>query len=92
MPGVKMMGSEERLRQVTTVLDQLIEDTSVPRNIRRGADDAKKRLLNTKDALDVRVASAVAILDDLANDPNIPLHGRTLIWNIISGLESITAK
>lgn len=92
MPGVIAMGSEERLRQVTTVLDQLIEDTSVPRNIRRGADDAKKRLMNTKDALDVRVASAVSILDDLANDPNIPLHGRTLIWNIISGLESIKAK
>lgn len=86
------MDSEERLRQVTVVIDQLIEDTSVPRNIRRGADDAKQRLLNSDEALDIRVAGAVSILDDLANDPNIPLHGRTIIWNIISGLESISAK
>lgn len=86
------MSSEDRLRQVTTVIDQLIEDTSVPRNIRRGADDAKKRLLDTNEAMDIRVAGAVSILDDLANDPNIPLHGRTIIWNIISGLESISAK
>lgn len=85
------MDSEERLRQVTVVIDQLIEDTSVPRNIRRGADDAKKRLLQSDEALDLRVAGAVSILDDLANDPNIPLHGRTVIWNIISGLESISA-
>jgi uncharacterized protein len=87
-----MAGPDEKLKQVTEVIDQLIEDTSVPRNIRRGADNAKKTLLDPKQKLDVRVASAVSILDDLANDPNIPLHGRTLIWNIISGLETITAK
>lgn len=87
-----MDSQEEKLRQVTVVIDQLIEDNSVPRNIRRGAEDAKERLLNQEEALDVRVASAVSTLDDLANDPNIPLHGRTVIWNIISGLESISAK
>ena len=71
------------------VLDQLAEDTSVPRNIRSGATDAKERLLQTKEAMDVRAASAIFILDELANDPNIPLHGRTLIWNIISQLETV---
>ncbi len=83
------MNSDDRLKQMTDVIDQLIEDTSVPRNIRRGADNAKKMLLNKQEALDVRVAGAVSILDELANDPNIPLHGRTLIWNIISGLETV---
>ncbi|MEE9115353.1 MAG: UPF0147 family protein, partial [Thermoplasmata archaeon] len=39
--------------------------------------------------LDVRVAGANFILDELANDPNIPLHGRTLIWNIMSQLETV---
>jgi hypothetical protein len=92
MEARAMAGPDEKLKQVTEVMDQLIEDTSVPRNIRRGADNAKKTLLDQKQKLDVRVASAVSILDDLANDPNIPLHGRTLIWNIISGLETITAK
>jgi uncharacterized protein (UPF0147 family) len=77
---------------MTEVIDELIEDTSVPRNIRQGAEEAKQELLREEEALDVRVASAVSKLDDLANDPNIPLHGRTLIWNIISGLETLTAK
>ncbi len=45
--------------------------------------------MKTEEALDVRAASAIFILDELANDPNIPLHGRTLIWNIISQLETI---
>ncbi len=78
-----------RLKQVMDVLDQLAEDTSVPRNIRRGATDAKERLLQQNEAMDVKAASAIFILDELANDPNIPLHGRTLIWNIISQLETI---
>jgi hypothetical protein len=83
------MDNEAKLKQIVDVLDQLSEDTSVPRNIRRGATSAKERLLQTKEALDVRAASAIFILDELANDPNIPLHGRTLIWNIISQLEMI---
>ena len=83
------MDMEARLRQIMEVLDQLAEDTSVPRNIRRGAADAKERLMNKTEALDIRSASAVMILDELANDPNIPLHGRTLIWNIISQLETV---
>lgn len=84
-----MSDTNTRLNQVIEVLDQLAEDTSVPRNIRRGATQAKEILLNSNDALDFRTASAVFILDELANDPNIPLHGRTLIWNIISQLETI---
>jgi uncharacterized protein (UPF0147 family) len=83
------METEIRLKQVMDVLDQLAEDTSVPRNIRRGATDAKTALNKTANAMDVRVASAVNILDDLANDPNIPLHGRTQIWNIISQLSQL---
>ncbi len=83
------METEERLNQVLEVLGQLAEDTSVPRNIRRGAQNAKDLLLKKEDALDVRAASAIFILDELANDPNIPLHGRTLIWNVISQLETV---
>ena len=83
------MDAETKLKQVMEILDQLSEDTSVPRNIRRGASDSKERLQRMSDALDVRCASAIMILDELANDPNIPLHGRTLIWNIISQLETV---
>jgi len=83
------MDNLTKLGHVMEILDQLAEDTSVPRNIRRGATDAKDRLQREAEALDVRCASAIFILDELANDPNIPLHARTLIWNIISQLETI---
>ncbi|MDR3205537.1 MAG: UPF0147 family protein [Candidatus Methanoplasma sp.] len=85
-----MADKTKQVKQVLDVLDNLSEDTSVPRNIRKGATDAKVRLLDEKNAMDVRATSAIIILDDLANDPNIPLHGRTLIWNAISQLEVLS--
>ncbi len=79
----------DKIKQVSDAMDMLAEDTSVPKNIRKGAAEAKSKLLDTKNALDVRAAGAINILDDLANDPNVPLHARTLIWQIISQLEMI---
>lgn len=80
---------EEKIKQITDAMDQLAEDTSVPRNIRRGAQESKNMLLKNDDPLDVRISSANSKLDDLANDPNIPMHARTLIWGIMSQLESV---
>ncbi len=83
------MDTELRLKQIGDALDMLAGDTSIPRNIRRGAKEAKDILNGKVDALDVRIAKANSILDQLADDPNIPLHGRTLIWNIITQLETV---
>lgn len=80
----------DKVKQVTDAMDMLAEDNSVPRNIRKGAGDAKARLLDTSSALDVRCAGAMNILDDLANDPNIPMHARSLIWQILSQLEILS--
>lgn len=83
------MKYSEKIRQILSVLDELAEDSSVPRNIRKGAKESKKLILDENEDRDLRLASAIFILDELANDPNIPLHGRTLIWNIISQLETV---
>jgi uncharacterized protein len=76
-------------QRIVEALTQLADDASVPRNVRRGAQSAKDALSKPRSALDVRIASAVYVLDDLANDPNLPTHGRTAIWSIISSLESL---
>ena len=77
------------LDRVLESLTQLADDGLVPRNVRRGAQAAKDALSKPRAALDMRIASAVYVLDDLANDPNLPTHGRTAIWSIISSLESL---
>ncbi len=83
-------GDHPGLSRIVESLSQLADDLSVPRNVRRGAQSAKDELAKPRVALDVRIASAVYVLDDLANDPNLPTHGRTAIWSIISSLESLS--
>ncbi|MFW6176554.1 MAG: UPF0147 family protein [Thermoplasmatota archaeon] len=83
------MGTQEELEQICSMLDRIEEDTSIPRNIRNNSEECEKLLLESDDDLDVRIASSIFKLEEMADDPNIPLHGRTLIWNVISRLESL---
>jgi uncharacterized protein len=88
-PTVPELAESPDLARIVASLDELAEDASVPRNIRRGAKSAKGELAKPGVAFDMRIAGAVYVLDDLANDPNLPTHGRTAIWSIISSLESL---
>jgi len=80
---------EERINAVARVLEQITEDTSVPRNIRRAAKEAYDWLQDKSHTPGVRASSAVNILDEISEDPNMPVHTRTMIWNIVSELEVI---
>ena len=77
---------------VLEVLDRIIHDDTVPRNIRRVASEIKENLLHGEDSLAVRAASAISILEVISADPNIPMHVRTLIWNVSSQLERISVE
>ena len=78
-----------KLRQVAEIMARVAEDTSVPRNIRRAASEARGTLLDEKNDAAVRAASAVTILEEISNDPNMPIHTRTTIWNALSVLETV---
>lgn len=83
------MPSDAKLRQVAEIMARVAEDTSVPRNIRRAASEAREALLKEKEDQVVRAASAIMILDEISNDPNMPVHTRTTIWNALSILETV---
>lgn len=79
----------EVIRQCIDVLDRIINDDSVPRNIRRSSDNIKNVLSNEKEPVSKRAAKVISSLDEIGNDPNVPIHTRTLIWGLSSRLESI---
>ncbi|MHC1598458.1 MAG: UPF0147 family protein [Candidatus Methanofastidiosia archaeon] len=67
----------------------VVSDTMVPRNIRRAASNAVEQL-RQKDVEDkVKAYSAIELLDEISNDPNMPMHTRTVIWEVLSELEKI---
>ena len=71
---------------INKLLDEINEDRTVPRNIRNMITEAKNGLNNKQD-IAVRINTAISILDEVANDSNIPTYTRTQVWNIVSMLE-----
>lgn len=79
---------EERISQITEQMDILLNDMSVPKNVRSTVNQAREKLNNKENSV-VRISSAIYNLDSVSNDINLPLQARTIIWNVLSMLESI---
>jgi len=78
-------------KPVIEILDRIINDRTVPRNIREAVERAKNAL-NSKEEEELKINTAIVTLDEISNDPNMPLYTRTQIWNAVSLLEQIKAK
>jgi uncharacterized protein (UPF0147 family) len=85
----KLEEYEERIRQALTVLGEVSEDTTTPRNIRRAAKDSMDVLQTTEFTPAVRASNAISILDEILQDPNMPPYTRVKLWNVMSLLEAI---
>jgi len=85
-----MIDVDDRIKRILPLMDDLINDDSVPRNVRKAVADARERLNdpNEKDAV-MKAGAAIYCLDEVSNDINMPAHARTQVWNILSMLETI---
>jgi len=86
------MADTKELDNIIVLMDDLIGDQSIPRNLRKKITEAKERLLNKNEEIDLRVAGAIFILEDLVNDPSLPIHARSSIFTIIGRLEAFSAS
>ncbi|MCL5679858.1 MAG: UPF0147 family protein [Candidatus Marsarchaeota archaeon] len=78
----------ELIKQANVQMDMLLGDTSVPKNVRNAVSEAKTKL-NEEGDFTVRASSAIYNLDSVSNDINLPPQARTMIWGVLSILESI---
>ena len=78
---------QDALEQVKNHLKQIAEDTGVPRNIRKIAQeciDSINRINNTDNTPAICASTAISDLEDIAQDLNCPLHTRTQLYNILA--------
>ncbi len=80
---------ENAFNGVVTLLDGMLNDRGVPRNIKRVGVKAIKELKNETNTPGVIASNVMYMVGDLSTDPNIPFHARTTIYRIISMLEKI---
>lgn len=85
----RVMDNEAKIKSAMYILMTIINDTAVPRNIRRAAMEALNHLRDTKYTPGVRAANAIGALEQVSQDPNMSLSARTKIWQAISILETV---
>ena len=79
---------KKQVKDVSDLMQDVVDDRAVPRNIRSIIEQAVEKVSKKKpEAMDF--SSAIYLLDDISNDINMPYHTRTDIWEIISKLEAI---
>ncbi len=74
---------------IIEVLDSILNDRTVPRNIRAKVEEA---LSKVKQNTVTTLSEAIYLLDDISADINMPDHTRTDIWQSISMIESAKEK
>jgi uncharacterized protein (UPF0147 family) len=79
----------QKVNQAMAILNRVAEDNTTPRNIRRTAKEASDMLVEESLSLAARAANAIDLLEQISQDPNMPMYTRTRIWNVISILEGI---
>jgi uncharacterized protein (UPF0147 family) len=78
-----------RLNKAISSLNQIADSTTIPRNIRKLVKDSISMLQDEKQSIAIRAANAISLLDEIAQDPNMPSHARTTLWAAVSELEAI---
>ena len=76
------------LDSVVGSLNELQEDSTVPRNVRSHIQNIIHNLKNGVE-LSIKVNKALSDLGEISNDVNLQSYTRTQIWNIMSVLEKI---
>ncbi len=83
--------SKEEFQPIVEILGTLVEDTSIPKNVRASISKAKVRLSEDKDSNTV-LTNSIHALEEIVNDVNMPMHARTTIWNLLSELEILKER
>ena len=79
----------EDMVEVLELLNAIEEDTTVPKNVRFKVNETISFIKEDENSsVEVVIDRAIQSLDELSNDPNIPMFTRTQLWSAISALES----
>jgi len=84
--------NDEEIIKVADELERVVDDETVPQNVRDSLEEALEHLREDGRDPSERAASAINVLNDVSSDPNLPTHTRTLIWNVSGELETATTE
>ena len=81
--------NKQSMKEAIDTLNLIVSTNSTPKTVKKSITDLVTELVKEDDALAVRAANAISLLDDITQDPNMPSYVRTQLWQAVSKLESI---
>ncbi|MFH1222102.1 MAG: UPF0147 family protein [Candidatus Micrarchaeota archaeon] len=82
------MAIEKNLKSIHGMMDEMLNDTMIPKNIRRAIAEAKLRIEGVDDP-SVKISASIYLIESVSADINMPPHARTQIWALMGALESV---
>lgn len=77
-----------KLDNIISYLKELLEDNTVPRNVRNKISDVIT-LLEGDEEESIKINKALDTFDEISNDTNLQSYTRTQLWNVVSMLENL---
>ncbi len=83
-----MIKQNEQVQAVIVFLKELMQDNTMPRNVRDKISNIA-HILSSNEDVNISKDRAISELDDISNDVNLKSYTRTQIWSVVSMLEKL---
>ncbi len=77
-----------KLQEVIDSLEELKNDTTIPKNVKQKVSEVISELRSEKD-LSLKVNKSLSELDEMCEEINLPQFVRTHLWSVTSMLEKL---
>jgi uncharacterized protein len=81
--------SNQKIQNIVEYLDEMKQDSTVPKNVKLKMEEVILILNNGESDLFIKKDRAIHIFEELDEDINIDSFTRTQLWNVISLIESL---
>jgi uncharacterized protein len=78
----------EPLQQALAILDDLRDDSTLPKNVRSTISSILEMLSDESIDMSIRVDKAMLELEQISSDANIQSYSRTMLYQVTSNLEN----
>jgi len=92
MSRVPVIGSTEELNKALNALQQVSESVLLPRSVKKSIKNIIADLQGGKGPLEIRIANAVSLLEEISEGANLPSFARVKLYDVISILESLVYR
>ena len=83
------MSDNETINEILDSLEEIKDDSTVPRNVRTKMEDMISTLSDDSVEISLRVDKVQQELEEISSDSNLQSFTRTQLWSVVSLLETL---